>query len=150
MRSVWSAATAADAFTLPHKVFELGLKHGLLLVYLCLIYRKSLKHGTDEMSCAIISKAVGLCEKTVRTHLRADFEGTREKISRGVVAGGSPAQVNSVAAPVPRCEAVCCPPVGAMATVHLPSRKTQRWPPCGPLWEGGVCRGRTVEKCTTL
>lgn len=70
MRNVWSAAVLPDTFTLPHKVFELGLKQGPLLVYLYLIYRKSLKHGTDEMSCAIISNAVGLCEKTVRTHLR--------------------------------------------------------------------------------
>lgn len=68
MRSVWSAA-APDAFTLPHEVFELGLKQGPLLVYLYLICRKSLKHGADKTSCAIISKAVGLCEKTVQTHL---------------------------------------------------------------------------------
>lgn len=70
MRSVWSAAVLPDTFTLPHEVFELGLKQGPLLVYLYLICRKSSKHGTDKMSCAIISKAVDLCEKTVRTHLR--------------------------------------------------------------------------------
>lgn len=70
MRSVWSAAAAPDTFTLPHEVFELGLKQGPLLVYLYLICRKSLKHGADEMNCAVIGKAVGLCEKTVRTHLR--------------------------------------------------------------------------------
>lgn len=68
MRSVWSAA-APDAFTLPHEVFELGLKQGPLLVYLYLIYRKSLKHGADEMNYAVIGKTVGLCEKTVQTHL---------------------------------------------------------------------------------
>ena len=71
MRSVWSAAAAPDAFTLPHEVFELGLKQGPLLVYLYLICRKSLKHGADEMNCAVIGNAIGLCEKTVRTHLRA-------------------------------------------------------------------------------
>ena len=38
-------------------------------MYLYLIYCKSLKHGAGEISCAVISKAVGLCEKTVRTHL---------------------------------------------------------------------------------
>lgn len=70
MRSVWSAAAAPDMFTLPHEVFELGLKQGPLLVYLYLIYCKRLKHGAGEISCAVISKAVGLCEKTVRTHLR--------------------------------------------------------------------------------
>ena len=70
MRSVWSAAAAPDAFTLPHEVFELALKQGPLLVYLYLICRKSLKHDADEMSCAVIGKAVGLCEKTVRAHLR--------------------------------------------------------------------------------
>lgn len=69
MRSVWSAAAAPDTFTLPHEVFELALKQGPLLVYLYLICRKSLKHGADKMSCAVIGKAVGLCEKTVRTHL---------------------------------------------------------------------------------
>ncbi len=70
MRSVWSAAAVPDTFTLPHEVFELGLKQGPLLVYLYLICRKSLKRSADEMNCAVISKAVGLCEKTVRTHLR--------------------------------------------------------------------------------
>lgn len=69
MRSVWPAAAAPDTFTLPHEVFELGLKQGPLLVYLYLIYCKSLKHGAGEISCAVISKAVGLCEKTVRIHL---------------------------------------------------------------------------------
>lgn len=70
MRNVWSAAApSANEFFLPHEVFELGLKQGPLLVYLYLICRKSLKHGADKMSCAVIGKAVGLCEKTVRTHL---------------------------------------------------------------------------------
>lgn len=63
-------APSSDEFCLPHKVFELGLKQGPLLAYLYLICRKSSKHGADEMSCAVIGKAVGLCEKTVRTHLR--------------------------------------------------------------------------------
>ena len=69
MRSVWSAA-APDTFTLPHEVFELGLGQGPLLVYLYLIYCKNLKRGAAEINCAVISKAVGLCEKTVRAHLR--------------------------------------------------------------------------------
>lgn len=70
MRSVWlAAAPSANEFFLPHEVFELGLKQGPLLVYLYLIYRKSLKCGVNEMSCAVISKAVGLCEKTVCKHL---------------------------------------------------------------------------------
>ena len=63
-------APSSDEFCLPHEVFELGLKQGPLLVYLYLIYCKSLKHRADEMNCAVISKAVGLCEKTVRAHLR--------------------------------------------------------------------------------
>ncbi len=63
-------APSSDEFCLPHEVFELGLTHGPLLVYLYLICRKSLKRGVDKMSCAIIRNAVGLCEKTVRTHLR--------------------------------------------------------------------------------
>ena len=71
MRGTWSAVTVpSNEFCLPHEVFELGLGHGPLLVYLYLIYRKSLKHGADKMSCAVIGKAVGWCEKTVRAHLR--------------------------------------------------------------------------------
>ena len=71
MSGIWSAALPpSNEFFLPCEVFRLGLKHGPLLVYLYLIYGKSLKHGADKTSCAIIGKAVGLCEKTVRTHLR--------------------------------------------------------------------------------
>ena len=72
MRSAWSATAAPpNEFCLPHEVFKLDLGHGPLLVYLYLIYRKSLRHGADKMSCAVIGKAVGWSEKTVRTHLRA-------------------------------------------------------------------------------
>ena len=72
MRGAWSAAAAPpNEFCLPHEVFKLGLGHGPLPVYLYLIYCKSMGHRADKMSCTIISKAVGWCEKTVRTHLRA-------------------------------------------------------------------------------
>lgn len=71
MRGAWPvAAPSTNEFCLPHEVFQLGLGHGPLLVYLYLIYRKS-TGPADKMSCAIIGKAVGWCEKTVRTHLRA-------------------------------------------------------------------------------
>ena len=71
MRGTWSAVTVpSNEFCLPHEVFELGLGHAPLLVYLYLIYHESPKHGADKMSCAVIGKTVGLCEKTVRTHLR--------------------------------------------------------------------------------
>ena len=60
-----------NSFQLPHEVFELGLSHGPLLVYISLVYCKSLRHGADALSSAAISKLVGLCGKTVRTHLRA-------------------------------------------------------------------------------
>ncbi len=71
MRSERSlAAPSSDEFCLPHEVFELGLKHGPLLVYLYLICRESRKRGADKMGCAAIGKAVGLCAKTVRAHLR--------------------------------------------------------------------------------
>lgn len=71
MRGAWSAVTVpSNEFCLPHEASKLGLGHGPLLVYLYLIYRKSLKHGADKMSCTDIGKAVGWCEKTVRTHLR--------------------------------------------------------------------------------
>ena len=60
-----------NSFPLPHEVFELGLSHGPLLVYVSLMYLKSLRHSTDALSCTTISKLVGLCGKSVRTHLRA-------------------------------------------------------------------------------
>ena len=40
--------TPPDTFTLPHEVFELGLKQGPLLVYLYLICRKNSKHNADK------------------------------------------------------------------------------------------------------
>jgi len=70
MRNAWSASAPANEFLLPREVFQLSLGHGPLLVYLYLICRKSSKHGADKMSCSIVGKAVGMCEKTVRTHLR--------------------------------------------------------------------------------
>ena len=71
MRGAWLVTESPpNEFCLPQEVFKLGLGHGPLLVYLYLIYRKSLKHGADKMSCAVIGKAVGLCAKTVHTHLR--------------------------------------------------------------------------------
>lgn len=60
-----------NSLPLPHEVFELGLSSGSLLVYISLVYCKSLRHGAGALSGAAISKLVGLCEKTVRTHLCA-------------------------------------------------------------------------------
>lgn len=72
MRGTWQAAESPpNEFCLPHEVFKLGLGHGPLLVYLYLIYCKSMGHSVDKMSCAAIGKTVGWCEKTVRSHLRA-------------------------------------------------------------------------------
>lgn len=62
---------APNLFPLPHEVFELGLSHGPLLVYISLVYCKSLKHGAYALSSAAIGKLVGLCVKSVQTHLRA-------------------------------------------------------------------------------
>ena len=59
-----------NCFLLPCEVFQLGLTRGVLLVYLYLIYRKYLKHSADRLSCADIGRSVGLCAKTVRTHLQ--------------------------------------------------------------------------------
>lgn len=71
MRGTWQAAESPpNEFCLPHEVFQLGLGHGPLLVYLYLIYCKSMGHSVDKMNCAVIGKVVGWCEKTVRTHLR--------------------------------------------------------------------------------
>ncbi|MBD5083977.1 MAG: hypothetical protein HDT33_02640 [Clostridiales bacterium] len=70
MKAQWSYDLAQNSFPLPHEAFELGLEQGALLVYVYLVYHKSLKHSPAKLSCAIVSKAVGLCEKTVRRHLR--------------------------------------------------------------------------------
>ena len=70
LKARWSYDPDHNSFPLPHEVFELGLEQGALLVYVYLVYHKSLKHSTNKLSCIIISKAVGLCEKTVRRHLR--------------------------------------------------------------------------------
>ena len=73
-----------NSFSLPHEVFELGLRPGPLLVYVSLVYLKSLRHSTDALNCAAISKLVGLCEKSVRTHLRAlESEGLIQVANRG-------------------------------------------------------------------
>ena len=70
MKRAWLAGTPSpDTFPLPHEVFELGLEQGALLVYIYLVYHKSLKHSASKLSCSAISKAVGLCEKTVQRHL---------------------------------------------------------------------------------
>ncbi len=74
-----------NSFPLPYEVFELGLARGALLVYVYLVYHKSLRHSTNDLSCASIGKAVGLCEKTVRLHLRT-LEG--QGLSRLVVSRG--------------------------------------------------------------
>lgn len=91
MRQTWPVGMPPpDTFSLPREVFELSLKQGPLLVYLYLIFRKSLKCGADKMSYAVIGKAVGLCEKTVRTHLHTlanggvDFAPTKSRINAGV------------------------------------------------------------------
>ena len=70
MKAQWSYDPDQNSFPLPHEVFELGLEQGALLVYVYLVYHKSLKHSSNVLSCAVIGKAVGLCEKTVRRHLR--------------------------------------------------------------------------------
>ena len=70
MNAQWSYDPGQNSFPLPHEVFELGLEQGALLVYVYLVCHKSLKHTPNALSCAIVSKAVGLCEKTVRRHLR--------------------------------------------------------------------------------
>ena len=73
-----------NSFPLPHEVFELGLSHGSLLVYISLVHLKSLRHGADALSCAAISKLVGLCEKTVQTHLRTlESEGLIQMANSG-------------------------------------------------------------------
>ena len=70
LKAQWSYDSDQNCFPLPHEVFELGLEQCALLVYVYLVYHKSLKHSPNKLSCAIVSKAVGLCEKTVWRHLR--------------------------------------------------------------------------------
>ena len=69
--NAWQKRSLPEScFLLPREVFDLCLEQGTLLVYVYLVYHKSLKHSPARLSCAIVSKAVGLCEKTVRRHLR--------------------------------------------------------------------------------
>lgn len=70
MKAQWSYDLDKNSFPLSHEVFELGLEQGALLVYVYLVYHTGLKHSPAMLSCAIVSNAVGLCEKTVRRHLR--------------------------------------------------------------------------------
>ena len=73
-----------NSFPLPHEVFEMGLGSGPLLVFISLVYLKSQKHSADALSYVAISKLIGLCEKTVRTHLRAlEGEGLIQAESSG-------------------------------------------------------------------
>jgi len=64
---------------------SIGLGRGALLVYVYLVYHKSLPHSANDLNCASIGKAVGLCEKTVRQHLRTleDQGLIRLAVSRG-------------------------------------------------------------------
>ncbi len=62
-----------NSFPLPYEVFELGLARGALLVYVYLVYHKSLHHSADDLNCASISKAVGLARRRcgfICTHWR--------------------------------------------------------------------------------
>ncbi len=69
--NAWQKHSSPEScFLLPHEVFELGLEQGTLLVYVYLVYHKSLKHSPTKLSYAAVSKAIGLCEKTVQRHLR--------------------------------------------------------------------------------
>ena len=70
LKAQWSYDPNQNSFPLPHEVFELGLEQGALLVYIYLVHHRSLKHSPARLSCDAIGKAVGLCEKTVRRHLR--------------------------------------------------------------------------------
>lgn len=70
MNAQWSYDPNQNSFPLPHEVFELGLEQGALLVYIYLVHHRSLKHSPARLSYDAIGKAVGLCEKTVRRHLR--------------------------------------------------------------------------------
>ena len=58
-----------NSFPLPSEVFDLCLERGSLLVYVYLVYHKYQHRSDSDLSCAVISNAVGLCEKTVRQHL---------------------------------------------------------------------------------
>ena len=58
-----------NSFFLPSEVFDLCLERGPLLVYVYLVHHKYQHRSDDDLSCALISNAVGLCEKTVRQHL---------------------------------------------------------------------------------
>ena len=67
-RQKWD--NSKSSFSLPSEVFDLCLDRGPLLVYLYLVYHKHLHRSADDLSCAVIGKAVGMCGKTVQKHLR--------------------------------------------------------------------------------
>ena len=58
-----------NSFSLPSEVFDLCLERGPLLVYVYLVHQKYQHRSDNDLDCAVISNAVGLCEKTVRQHL---------------------------------------------------------------------------------
>ena len=70
MRERQKRHNSENSFSLPSEVFDLCLDRGPLLVYVYLVHHKYKHRDDSNLSCAVISSAVGLCEKTVRQHLR--------------------------------------------------------------------------------
>ena len=58
-----------NPFPLPYEVFELGLSHGPLLVYIYLQYQKDARSDQCWPSYATIGAAVGMSRKTVQKHI---------------------------------------------------------------------------------
>lgn len=70
MREQQKRHNSENSFSLPSEVFDLCLDRDPLLVYVYLVHHKYKRRDDSHLSCAVISSAVGLCEKTVRQHLR--------------------------------------------------------------------------------
>lgn len=70
MREQQKWHNSENSFSLPSEVFDLCLDRGPLLVYVYLVHHKYKHRDDSDLSRAVISSAVGLCEKTVRQHLR--------------------------------------------------------------------------------
>lgn len=58
-------------FPLADEVFQLGLRAGDLLVYICFQYQKDSRRGQCYPNCVTMGKTVGMSRKTVEKHISA-------------------------------------------------------------------------------
>ena len=98
-RQKWDSGK--NSFSLPSEVFGLCLDRGPLLVYVYLVHHKYKHRDDSDLSCAVISSAIGLCEKTVRQHLRT--LASQGLIRLGTGRGCLSCELCPIWAKVPKC-----------------------------------------------